>query len=97
MIHKNAQKLNISHLAERYIPLIPRKRKVFTFTNKLYVKIKRKYGFLGIIVLTPVLLSIPIGTFLAARFYANRSHTVLYLCASVVLWSLIMSSAIALF
>jgi hypothetical protein len=95
--HWIAMKLNMSHLAERHFPLIPRKRRKFTFANKLYVRIRKKYGFIGIIVLTPVLLSIPVGTFLAARFYPNRHHVVLYLCASVVVWSLLMSSAIALF
>jgi len=96
-VHSLAGSLNLSHLAERYFPLIARKKKVFTYSNKLYVKIRRKYGFIGIVILTPVLLSIPLGTFLAARFYPKRSYQVLYLSGSVVMWSLIMSSAIAIF
>ena len=97
VIHRIALKLNIGHIAERFFPLIPKQKRVFTFTNKLYVRIRKKYGFIGIVILTPVLLSIPIGTFLAARFYPKRNHVVLYLCASVIMWSVIMSSAIALF
>jgi hypothetical protein len=96
-IHRLADRLNISHLAERFFPYTIKKRKVFTFTNKLYVRIRRKYGLIGIIIVTPVLLSIPIGSFLLARFYPKRNYIVLYLSASVVMWSLIMSSAIAVF
>jgi hypothetical protein len=95
-VHYIASRLQIKHLAERFFPL-KRKKKVFTLTNRLFVKVKNKYGFFGIIILTPVFFSIPIGAFLAARFYASRKHTVLYLSASVIIWSLLMSSAIALF
>jgi len=96
-IHRFAIWLNMSHLAHRFFPLIAKKKKVFTFSNKLYVRIRRNYGFIGIIILTPILLSIPLGTFLVARFYPRRNHLVLYLSGSVVMWSLIMSSAIAIF
>jgi hypothetical protein len=97
IVHKIAFKMKLSHIAERFFPLIARKKKVFTYSNKLYVRIRRTYGFVGIIILTPVLLSIPLGTFLAARFYPKRSYLVFYLSGSVVMWSLIMSSAIAIF
>jgi len=95
-IHWIAGKLNFGHLAEKYFP-IARKKKVFTLTNRLIIKIRNKYGFIGIVILTPVLLSIPLGSFLAARFYPRKQFTVLYLSASVILWSLIMSSALAIF
>ncbi|MBK7029037.1 MAG: hypothetical protein IPH45_07430 [Bacteroidales bacterium] len=95
--HSVAGRLNVLHLAERHFPLHRKRKKVFTFTNRLIVRIRRKYGFIGIIILTPVLLSIPVGTFLAARFYPKKQYIVLYLSASVVFWSLLMSSAIAIF
>lgn len=96
IIHLIAIKLNLLHLAEQYFP-IKRRIRVFTYTNRLIVKIRRKYGFVGIVALTPVLLSIPLGSFLVARFYPKKKYVVLYLSASVVFWSLLMSSAIAVF
>jgi len=36
-------------------------KKKFTRKNKIIINIRRKYGFFGIILLTPVLLSIPLG------------------------------------
>jgi hypothetical protein len=74
--------------------LPPRK---FTRRNRFIIKIVRKYGLSGIVVLTPVILSIPIGTFLATRYYASNRYILIYLISSVLFWSLLMSSAISLF
>jgi hypothetical protein len=74
---------------------IPARR--FTRRNRLIIKIVRKYGLFGVVALTPVLLSIPIGTFLATRYYSNNRYLLVYLSGSVLFWSLFMSSAISLF
>ncbi|NVO20308.1 MAG: hypothetical protein HXX13_11435 [Bacteroidetes bacterium] len=97
ILHWIAVKLEMKKLLAHLHHTRNRKKKVFTFSNKLYVRIKRKYGLLGIIILTPILLSIPVGAFLAARFYPRQRHLVLYLSGSVIMWSLIMSTAIAIF
>jgi hypothetical protein len=77
---------------------IPRTtRKIFTFRNKSLVKIRRQYGLAGIIILTPILLSIPLGTFLALKYYSRQKNLLAYLSLSVVIWSLVMSSAISIF
>jgi len=72
-------------------------KKIFTFRNKTLVKIRRKYGLIGIIILTPILLSIPIGTFLAIKYYSRQKNLLAYLSLSVFVWSLVMSSAISIF
>lgn len=69
----------------------------FKGRNRKIVKLIRKFGLAGIVVLTPVVLSIPVGTFVATRYYASNRYLVLYLCASVLFWSLFMSSAFSLF
>jgi len=74
---------------------VPARR--FTKRNRFIIKIVRKYGLAGIVVLTPVLLSIPVGTFLATRYYSTNRFLLVYLSASVLFWSLFMSSAISLF
>jgi len=75
--------------------LIPARR--FTKRNRMIIKIVNKFGMAGIVILTPVLLSIPIGTFIATRYYSANRFLLLYLSASVLFWSLFMSSAISLF
>ncbi len=68
----------------------------FTRRNRLIIKIVRKYGLFGIAAITPVLLSIPVGTFLATRYYSTNRYLLLYMSGSVLFWSLFMSSAISL-
>lgn len=65
-------------------------RKVFTKQNRTIVKIKTKYGIYGIAFLMPIFFSIPIGSFLASRFYMNKKSTVPILLLAVVFWSLVL-------
>lgn len=67
-------------------------RKKFTRKNKSIVNIRNKYGLLGIVLLTPVLLSIPIGAFLAQKYYSKKNNVLVYLSLSVLMWSFFISS-----
>lgn len=64
-------------------------RKKFTRRNRRLVKFKSKYGLYGIVFLTPVLLSIPIGTFLVTKYYRYNKSNYLYLLFSQIIWSVI--------
>jgi len=83
-----------SFLNKEIPKFIPAKR--FTKRNRLIIKLVRSYGLVGIVALTPILLSIPVGTFLATRYYSANRFLLVYLCGSVLFWSLFMSSAISL-
>ena len=72
-------------------------KKKFSKKNKFIVLAKRKYGLWGIAALTPVLLSIPFGTFLANKYYSNKKSVLFSLAISVVCWSIIMSTIYAIF
>lgn len=90
------------HIGEKFVPQFlkkrySRKKQVFTRKNKRYVKVKQKFGIIGIAVLTPVLFSIPIGTFLAIRFYKRKMSTMVYLFGSVCFWSLIICLGMFIF
>lgn len=64
---------------------VPFKRK------RRYVWIKQNSGLLGIAILTPFILSIPIGTFLAVRFFGRSVRTMMFLSVTLVIWSLLLS------
>ena len=64
-------------------------RKVFTKQNRWLVLIKTKYGLAGIVILTPVLLSIPVGAFLNTKYYGHKKNSYLYLFLGQVGWSVI--------
>ena len=69
-----------------------KKTKVFSKRNKLIINVRKKYGLLGIVLLTPILLSIPIGAFLAQKYYSKKSKVLIYMSLSVLIWSLFLSS-----
>lgn len=61
------------------------------FKKTLAIKTVKKYGLFGIAVLTPVVFSIPIGTFIALHFFPNKKKTLPILFASVLGWSFVLT------
>lgn len=66
-----------------------KQKKKFTKSNRRLVMLKSKYGMPGIAILTPVLLSIPIGTFLTAKYYGKKRANYFLLALGQVVWSFI--------
>jgi hypothetical protein len=66
-------------------------KKVFTKNNRKLVKLKSKYGLMGICILTPGIISIPIGSLLAAKYFRNDKRTFPYLIASLFIWCISLS------
>jgi hypothetical protein len=64
-------------------------KKIFTRRNRRIVRIKQKYGLMGIALITPFLLSIPVGVFLVVRYYRTSKTRFLYLIGANVIWSVI--------
>jgi len=77
----------------------PPKKKVRLFSkkNRYMVRLKRSYGFWGIIIATPILLTIPIGAFLANKYYGRQKHVVVYMILSIVGWGAVLSGFVHLF
>lgn len=61
-------------------------KKVFTKFNKRVIRIKHRFGLIGIALLTPIFLSIPIGAFLAERFYKDKRKVIIYLSVASIFW-----------
>lgn len=66
-----------------------KRKKIFTKRNRRIVRIKQGYGLIGIALITPLLLSIPVGTFLMVRYYQRSRFKFISLIASNILWSVI--------
>lgn len=68
-------------------------RKKFTPFNRRVIRIKHRFGIMGLAFLTPCIISIPIGSVIIARFYHHRSAlkvlSTLYLW--VVIWAFILT------
>lgn len=61
--------------------------KVFTKRNRRIVKFKLSFGLIGLVIVTPALLSIPIGCVIAAKFYRHNRLTYPMLLLSTIVWS----------
>lgn len=64
------------------------KKKVFTKTNRRMIKIKNKFGLAGLAFITPIFPGIPVGAFIAERFFKDKFKIIMYLSVAVVFWSL---------
>lgn len=73
----------------------PTKR--FSRRNRFIVRIKTTYGLWGIIIATPVILTIPIGAFLANKYYGRRKYIVTYMIISIIGWGAVLSGVVHLF
>ncbi len=79
----------LNNLINKIFP--PKKdKKVFTKKNRIIVKIKSKYGLYGIAFFTPIFFSIPIGCFLAARFYNSHRKNITVLISAVIFWAFLL-------
>ena len=67
-------------------------KKIFSRQTRRVVKIWKKYGLFGIAALTPVIFSIPIGTFFMSRYEKNRNKIFLYMFVSITIWSLLLTT-----
>jgi hypothetical protein len=72
-------------------------KRIFTKRNRRIVSIFRKYGLFGITFLTPVLLSIPLGTIIANSLEKNKRKIFLYMFISILFWSTAMVSLFEIF
>lgn len=76
-------------LARIKYPLRPLPKK-FTRKNKIIVIVMQRFGLIGISLLTPLLLSIPIGCFIAVRYFKDKQNIVVHMFGSVLFWSVTM-------
>lgn len=55
--------------------IVLRKKRNFTRTNKLIVRIKKSMGIIGTCFWVPFFLSIPLGSIVTAKFYGKKKKT----------------------
>lgn len=65
--------------------------RVFNRRNRTIVRVKRSQGLPGLALITPAIISIPIGTIIAAKYFRHHPRALPSLFGSVLLWSLLLS------
>jgi len=85
----------------RHIPLPIRKKyrqmmawrksvtgeRIFSRRNRLIVRFRSRFGLPGIVILSPILLSIPIGAFLLNKYYSKHKFAMPYMVLSILSWT----------
>lgn len=61
----------------------------FTTKNKIIIKIRRRYGMWGLIILSPIILSIPVGALLGNKYFSQNRHFIPYMLISIVIWGFV--------
>ncbi len=74
-----------------------KKKKVFTRRNKFFVRMRQTYGMWGIVVLTPVVLSIPVGAFLLRKYYGHRREAIPAMLVALALEGLLTGAVFWVF
>lgn len=69
-----------------------KKKKRITRSNRFLIHAKKYFGITGVAAFSPLILSIPFGTFIAIRFFGNknRNRTVLLMTISSAIWTVIL-------
>jgi len=61
----------------------------FTHRNKIIVNMRRRFGIWGLVILSPVVLSIPVGALLGSKYFKHNHHFIPYMILSIALWGVI--------
>ena len=69
----------------------------FTKRNKLIIRIRRRYGMWGLVVLSPIILSIPVGALLGNKYFKNSQHFIPYMLLSILIWGVVSVSFFSIF
>jgi len=73
-------------------------KKIFTKMNRFIVVVKNTMGMYGLALITPALISVPIGSAIAAKYYHLRPKKMLGLIyISSTLWAMALSGIAIIF
>jgi hypothetical protein len=66
--------------------------KKFTNRNKIIVRMRQRYGMWGLVILSPVILSIPVGGLLGNKYFRHSHHFITYMILSIIAWGIVSVS-----
>ena len=77
-------------------PVLKTRKKIFNKRSRLFVKVMQRYGITGLAIVTPSLISIPVGSTIAAnlsgRNAKNKLKVITLFCASIIFWDLVLTA-----
>lgn len=76
----------------KFFPKKQSPKLVINSRRRMIVKIRQKYGLAGIAFLTPLILTVPIGSLIAGAFYKNKLQVFAYMFVAFTFWSFLLCS-----
>lgn len=61
--------------------------RVLSRRSRFLVTFRKKYGMIGIVIASPLVLSLPLGAFLLNKYYPKHKMALSYLVLSIISWS----------
>lgn len=92
LMERAAKKRHIALLKAMEDGVELKRKKIFTKTNKMMVKAKRKFGIYAFTFIVPLIFSIPIGSILCAKFYGHEKYTYPLMALNMAIYGVIMSA-----
>ncbi len=74
-----------------YKELVNQPSKRFSRSRRMIVNVRKKFGLFGLAVVTPAIISIPVGTVIAMHMYSKKGKVILSLCISLLVWSVLLN------
>jgi len=71
--------------------------KVFSKRNRFIARFRAKFGLPGIVILSPVVLSIPIGAFLLNKYYSKHKLARSFMVLSILSWTAVFVAIVFIF
>ena len=87
----------ILHLKRKYFPPKPITGIKMSKMRRLLVKVIKRYELIGVVILTPIILTVPIGMILALSLEHNKWKIKRMMLFSFTGWTLVMYSFYSLF
>lgn len=71
--------------------------RIFSKRNRFIARFRAKFGLPGIVILSPVILSIPIGAFLLNKYYSKHKFAMSYMVLSLLSWTAVFVAFVIIF
>ena len=65
-----------------------------TKRNKMIIQMRKRYGMWGLVILSPIILSIPLGALLGNKYFKHNHQFIPYMILSIFIWGIV---SVALF
>jgi hypothetical protein len=84
------EEITPNKLITKIFPHRNTRKKKFTKVNRFIITMKKKFGVVGVSIIAPLFLSIPLGVFICLKFFGDRPKIIFWMSFFVVFWTIVL-------